>query len=97
MPDWGGTGRPIVFSAGLGNTAHVFDTFASRFTNDFHVYGITRRGFGASSKPAPEIANYTADRLGDDVLAVIAEKPQGSDERRDPKRDSLMACYHSAG
>lgn len=33
-----------------------------------HVYGITRRGFGASSAPA---SGYGADRLGDDVLAVL--------------------------
>jgi non-heme chloroperoxidase len=69
--DWGGTGRPLVFLAGLGNTAHTFDKFAPTFTGKYHVYGITRRGFGASSRPAPTNANYTADRLGDDVLAVL--------------------------
>lgn len=69
--DWGGSGPPLVFLAGLGNTAHVFNEFAPKFTNTHHVYGITRRGFGASSTPRPTIANYTADRLGDDVLAVI--------------------------
>src|SRR5215831_15772061 len=66
--DWGGSGRAIVFLPGLGNTAHVFDDFAPKLTGAFHVYGITRRGFGASS--APE-SGYEADRLGDDVLAVI--------------------------
>jgi pimeloyl-ACP methyl ester carboxylesterase len=35
------------------------------------VYGITRRGFGASSAPVPTGNAYDADRLGDDVLAVI--------------------------
>ena len=70
--DWGGTGRPMIFLAGLGNDAHVFDSFAPKFTPQFHVYGITRRGFGASSKPAPEDDNYSADRLGDDVLAVMS-------------------------
>jgi non-heme chloroperoxidase len=69
--DWGGTGRPLVFLAGLGNTAHVFDKLAPTFTANHHVYGITRRGYGNSSKPAPTVPNYTADRLGDDVLAVI--------------------------
>jgi pimeloyl-ACP methyl ester carboxylesterase len=69
--DWGGTGRPIVFLAGLGYTAHVFDAFAPNFIQKYHVYGITRRGFGASSAPAFTRANYLADRLGDDVLAVI--------------------------
>lgn len=69
--DWGGSGRPLVFLAGLGDTAHVYDPFAPRFTARCHVYGITRRGFGASGKPAPTVANYSADRLGQDVLAVI--------------------------
>jgi pimeloyl-ACP methyl ester carboxylesterase len=69
--DWGGTGRPLVLLAGLGDTAHVFDKFAPKLTAKYHVYGITRRGFGASSKPEPVTANYNAGRLGDDVLAVI--------------------------
>lgn len=66
--DWGGSGRPVVFLAGLGGTAHVFDWFAPKLTPEYHVYGITRRGYGASSSPA---SGYEADRLGDDVLAVI--------------------------
>jgi non-heme chloroperoxidase len=70
--DRGGTGRPLIFLAGLGNDAHVFDSFAPKFNAHHHVYGITRRGFGASSKPAPEDGNYSADRLGDDVLAVMS-------------------------
>jgi pimeloyl-ACP methyl ester carboxylesterase len=66
--DWGGSGRPVVLLAGLGNTAHVFDDFAPKLATGFHVYGITRRGFGASSLPA---SGYDADRLGDDVVAVV--------------------------
>jgi non-heme chloroperoxidase len=69
--NWGGTGQPMIFLAGLGNDAHVFDSSAPKFTARFHVYGITRRGFGASSKPAPDDDNYSADRLGDDVLAAM--------------------------
>lgn len=69
--DWGGTGRPLIFLAGGGRTAHDYDVFAPKFTAKYHVYGITRRGFGASSKPAPTSDNYAADRLGDDVLAVM--------------------------
>jgi non-heme chloroperoxidase len=69
--DWGGSGRPLVFLAGLGGTGHGFDAFAPRFLATHHVYAITRRGFGASSKPAPDGSNYGAERLGDDVLAVI--------------------------
>src|SRR6201996_8376578 len=69
--DWGGSGRPLIFLAGAGDTAHRFDGFAPQFTAQHHVYGITRRGFGASSKPAPANGNYSADHLGDDVLAVM--------------------------
>jgi non-heme chloroperoxidase len=69
--DWGGTGRPIILLPGLGDTAHVFDNFALKLTPNYHVFGITPRGFGASSAPPPEPANYSADRLGDDVVAVI--------------------------
>ena len=66
--DWGGFGRPLVLLAGGGDTAHVFDDFAPKLTPSFHVYGITRRGFGESGF-SPE--GYGADRLGDDVLAVL--------------------------
>ena len=69
--DWGGTGRPLIFLSGAGDTAHRFDGFAPQFTAQHHVYGITRRGSGASSKPAPANGNYSADHLGDDVLAVM--------------------------
>jgi pimeloyl-ACP methyl ester carboxylesterase len=66
--DWGGSGRPLMLLAGLGGTAHTFDEFALKLSANYHVYGITRRGFGRSSAPP---FGYTADRLGDDVLAVI--------------------------
>lgn len=69
--DWGGNGPPLIFLAGLGNTAHVFDDFAPKFTGRHHVYAITRRGFGASSVPPPVGDNYDSDRLGDDILAVM--------------------------
>jgi pimeloyl-ACP methyl ester carboxylesterase len=69
--DWGGSGPPLVFLAGLGNTAHIFDSFAPKFTGKHHVYAITRRGYGVSSAPPPTEENYNADRLGDDVVAVL--------------------------
>ena len=61
--DWGGRGRPLVFLGGLGNTAHVFDDFAPGFRDEFHVVGITRRGFGASSSASPprELDTLVAD------------------------------------
>lgn len=66
--DWGGSGRPLVLLAGGGDTAHVFDDFAPKLTPSFHVYGITRRGFGESGFSAE---GWGADRLGEDVLAVL--------------------------
>lgn len=66
--DWGGSGRPVVLLAGAGNTAHIFDHFATALIGRYHVFGITRRGFGRSSAP---IWGYSADRLADDVLAVL--------------------------
>jgi pimeloyl-ACP methyl ester carboxylesterase len=66
--DWGGIGRNIVLLAGSGNTAHVFDDFAQKLTRTGHVYGITRRGFGASSHAE---SGYHDQRLADDVLRVL--------------------------
>lgn len=66
--DWGGHGRAVVLLAGLGNTAHIFDDFAPTLARRYRVYGITRRGYGASSIP-PD--GYTTDRLVQDDLAVI--------------------------
>jgi pimeloyl-ACP methyl ester carboxylesterase len=66
--DWGGSGRPVVLLAGLGLTAHVYDNFAPKLAGSYHVYGITRRGYGASNRPT---TGYSAERLADDVLAVI--------------------------
>lgn len=60
--DWGGHGPVIALLAGLGNSAHVFDVFAPQLTDSFHVIGITRRGFGASSQPpATETQQLVAD------------------------------------
>lgn len=65
--DWGGSGPPLVL-LGCYLTAHVYDEFAPKLTNQFHVYGITRRGVGASDKPA---AGYSVQRSADDVLEVL--------------------------
>jgi pimeloyl-ACP methyl ester carboxylesterase len=66
--DWGGTGRPIVLLAGNGATAHAFDAFAPKLTATHRVYGITRRGFGNSSRVTH---GFLADSLAGDVLAVM--------------------------
>jgi len=65
--DWGGSGRPVVL-LGCYLTAHAYDEFAPKLASQFHVYGITRRGIGASDKPA---GGYELQRSADDVLEVI--------------------------
>jgi non-heme chloroperoxidase len=67
--DWGGSGMAVILLAGAGNDAHTVDKIAPKLVDaGYHVYGISRRGFGESSIP---LTGYEADRLGDDVLAVI--------------------------
>jgi non-heme chloroperoxidase len=66
--DWGGRGRLLVFLAGLGGTAHLFDDFAPQFTDSFRVVGITRRGFGASAGAPPP---SDLDTLVADITAVL--------------------------
>ena len=74
--DWGGRGRAVVLLAGGGDMAHVYDPFAPKLTSEYHVLGITRRGFGRSSKPK---TGYSAQGLANDVLRVLdvlkLEKP----------------------
>ncbi|MFE8602200.1 alpha/beta fold hydrolase [Archangium violaceum] len=66
--DFGGRGPALVFLPGLGNTGHVFDTFAPEFTAAHHVYSVTRRGFGSSSWPEQ---GYDTATLGEDVVRVL--------------------------
>jgi pimeloyl-ACP methyl ester carboxylesterase len=66
--DWGGSGRALVLLAGSGHSAHIFDDFAPKLVGLCHVYGITRRGYGASSRPE---SGFGAERLGDDVLSIL--------------------------
>jgi non-heme chloroperoxidase len=70
--DWGGEGRAVVLLAGAGWSAHVFDELAPKLRDSGHVYAITRRGYGASSRPT---SGYDDQRLADDVLAVIEALP----------------------
>lgn len=65
--DWGGSETPIVL-LGCYLSAHIYDDFAPKLTNGFHVYAITRRGIGESDKPA---TGYTVQRSANDVLEVL--------------------------
>lgn len=84
--DWGGSGRTIVLLAGSGNSAHVFDEFAPKLTELGHVYGITRRGHGASSRP---MSGYDDQRLADDLLEAL--------DRERLQRPVLIAHSASGG
>lgn len=66
--DWDGLGRKLYCLRASGNTAHVYARFAPKLAQHFHVYGITRRGSGASSAPP---SGYTARQLGEDVVLVL--------------------------
>ena len=54
--------------SGSGHTAHVYDEFALKLKDCCHVYGITRRGYGASSIPE---TGYDEPSLSNDVWTVI--------------------------
>jgi pimeloyl-ACP methyl ester carboxylesterase len=69
--DWGGSGRPLLWLAGLGNTGHDFYGIVPSLVKHYHLYSMTRRGFGASSSPPATAENYSSDRLGEDVIAVM--------------------------
>jgi non-heme chloroperoxidase len=66
--DWGGTGPPLLFLAGLGDNAHEFDDFAPRFTDRAHVLALTRRGYGQSSRPD---SGYDVATLAEDIGLVL--------------------------
>jgi non-heme chloroperoxidase len=65
--DWGGTGRPLVLLAGY-LSAHAYDDLAPKLTGSFHVYGISRRGYGGSTRTE---TGHTADQSANDVLKVL--------------------------
>jgi pimeloyl-ACP methyl ester carboxylesterase len=65
--EWGSTGRPLLF-VGCYLSAHVYDDIAAKLADTFHVYAVTRRGVGASDRPA---AGYDPKRRADDILEVI--------------------------
>ena len=65
--DWGGSGPPLVLLACYLST-HVYDEFAPKLADQFHVYGITRRGIGASDKPA---TGYSVQQSANDLFEAF--------------------------
>lgn len=66
--DFGGNGPAVLLVPGIGNTAHAYDDFAPALTDRFHVYAMTRRGFGESSHPE---TGYDIPRLAQDIRTVM--------------------------
>jgi len=65
--DWGGSDQALVLLACYLST-HVYDEFAPKLTDQFHVYGMTRRGIGASDKPA---TGYSVEQSANDLFEVF--------------------------
>jgi pimeloyl-ACP methyl ester carboxylesterase len=66
--DWGGNGPVLLFLTGLGCSVHIFDEFAPRFTNKFHVLAVDRRGHGDSDYPE---TGYDPDTLTEDLRQFL--------------------------
>lgn len=66
--DWGGKGDVLLFLAGMGCNAHIFDDLAPRFSDKFHVMALTRRGHGESDHPD---TGYDVDTLTEDIRQFL--------------------------
>lgn len=66
--DWGGSGRPMVLLAGLGDTAHQFRGLAPKLASEFRLVGLTRRGHGPSDRPG---AGYDLGTLVEDMRRFL--------------------------
>src|SRR5213594_1021897 len=66
--DWGGKGETMLFLHGAGDTPHIYDDLALKFTNQFRVLGLTRRGHGQSEKPE---SGYDTATLVEDIRQFL--------------------------
>lgn len=66
--DWGGKGETLLFLHGMGAMAHGYDDFAPKFTNQFRVLGLTRRGHGESEIPE---TGYDTATLVEDIRQFL--------------------------
>ena len=66
--DWGGSGDVLLFLAGMGCNAHIFDDLAPCFTDILHVMALTRRGHGESDHPE---TGYDVDSLTEDIRQFL--------------------------
>lgn len=108
VADYGGAGTPLVFLAGLGNSAHVFDEFAPRFTDAHRVIALTRRGYGESGRPKggydtatlTEDVRELLDSLGLDRVVLVGHSVAGDEltefAARHPERVAGLAYLDAA-
>jgi pimeloyl-ACP methyl ester carboxylesterase len=106
--DWGGSGETILFLPGFNDTAHVYDHFAPRFTDRFHVIGLTRRGVGESGKPKDGYDSSTRvedirqflDALGISTVSLIGHSMAGDEltlfASRYPQRTNKLVYFDAA-
>lgn len=66
--DWGGAGPVLLFLTGMGCSVHIFDEFAPRFTDKFHVLAVDRRGHGDSDYHE---TGYDPDALTEDLRQFL--------------------------
>lgn len=66
--DWGGRGETLLLLTGMGNSAHIFDDLAPKFTDRFRVMALTRRGHGQSDKPR---TGYDTETLVEDIAQFL--------------------------
>jgi pimeloyl-ACP methyl ester carboxylesterase len=106
--EWGGSGDTILFLAGFNDTAHIYDKFAPRFSDRFHVIGLTRRGVGESDKPRDgydastrvEDIRQFLDALGIERVVLIGHSMAGDEltlfASRYPARTIKVVYYDAA-
>jgi pimeloyl-ACP methyl ester carboxylesterase len=66
--DWGGNGDTLLFLHGMGDTAHVYDELAPKFTKQSRVLALTRRGHGQSENPE---TGYDTATLVEDIRQFL--------------------------
>jgi pimeloyl-ACP methyl ester carboxylesterase len=58
----------MLLLSGFRDDAHIFGTFAPRFIDSFHVFALTRRGFGKSDRP---VGGYDTATRVEDIRAFL--------------------------
>ena len=66
--DWSGQGEALLLLHGMGDSAHAYDRLAPKFTNQFRVLALTRRGHGESEIPE---TGYDTATLVDDIRQFL--------------------------